>query len=174
LVNAIAAGLRRELAASRGASEADLELAQASGQALEHRDEERGIEALNAALVHFLDESGGLTDALVLAAADEGEVGFVAEVLARRAGISTEAAIEQLLSGDAGHVMALLRMASVSRELCAGLLAGTGDLLGIADAGAAIGLFDRITDEQVKAARGWLLTEPGYRAALGRLGQGRG
>jgi len=68
----------------------------------------------------------------------------------------------------------LLRMAGVSRELSAGLLAGIGDLLGISDAGAAIGIFDRISDDQAKAARSWLLTDPTYRAALERLGQGRG
>ena len=54
---------------------------------LERHDSERSIESLTAALVHFLDEGGGLTDDLVLAAANEGEVGFVAEFLARRAGI---------------------------------------------------------------------------------------
>jgi hypothetical protein len=47
-------------------------------------------------------------------------------------------------------------------------------LLGIADAGAAIGIFDRMSDEEARAARSWLLTDPAYRAALERLGQGRG
>ena len=45
------------------------ELAEASDEVLDERDEERGIDALTAALVHFLDEAGGLTDELVLAAA---------------------------------------------------------------------------------------------------------
>jgi hypothetical protein len=174
LVHAVAAGLRRELASSRGSAGADLELAQAANRVLEDHDEERGIDALTSALVHLLDEGGGLTDELVLAAAHEGEVGFVAEVLGRRAGIPTESAIDELLSGETAHVMALLRIAGMSRELSAGLLAGIGDLLGIADAGAAIGLFDRITDVQANAARSWVVTAPGYRAALERLGQGRG
>jgi hypothetical protein len=141
---------------------------------LEAHDEERGIDALTAALVHLLDEGGGLTDELVLAAAHEGEVAFVAEVLARHGGIAADSAIVELLSGEAGHVMALLRMAGMSRELSAGLLAGIGDLLGISDAGAAIGLFDRISDEQAQAARSWLVTASGFRAALDKLGQGRG
>ena len=67
---------------------ADRELAEAADRVLERRDEERGIDSLTAALVHFLDEAGGLTDDLVLAAAHEGEIAFVAEVLARRAGIA--------------------------------------------------------------------------------------
>lgn len=174
LAYAVAAGLRRELAAGRGGPGADRELAAASETVLEHRDEERGIDALTASLVHFLDEAGGLTDELVLAAANEGEVAFVAEVLAKRAGVSTESATDELLSGSALHVMGLLRMGGFSRTLSAGLLAGIGDLLGIADAGEAIGLFDHLTDQDVEAARSWLLTGPVYRAALDRLGHGRG
>jgi hypothetical protein len=174
LVQAIAASLRRELAGSRGVAAADLELAEATERVLEKLDEERGIDSLTAALVHFLDEAGGITDELFLAAAHEGEVGFLADVLARRAGVPTEAAFDELLSGDATHLIALLRMAGLSREICAGLLAGIGDLLGIGDAGTAIGLFDRMTDGEVQAARSWLVTAPAYRCALERLGQGRG
>ena len=174
LVNAVAAGLRRESAVGRGQGAADVELADASEAVLGNRDEERSIEALTASLVHFLDESGGLSDELILAAAHEGEVSFVAEVLARRAGVPAESAMDEFLSGEAEHVMALLRAAGMSRELSAGLLAGIGDLLGIADAGAAITVFDRLTDAEVQAARSWLMTAPTYRAALERLGQGRG
>ena len=174
LVHSVAAGLRHELAMSRGAPAADFELAQAADHVLEDHDIERGIDSLTTALVHFLDEGAGLTDELVLAAASEGEVAFVAEVLARRAGIATDSAVDELLSGEAEHAMALLRMARVSRELAAGLLAGIGDLLGISDAGAAISLFDRMSDEQAQAARSWLLTDRYYRAALERLGEGRG
>ena len=174
LVHAVTAALRREVADSRGVPSADLELAEASGRVLESHDEERGIEALTASLVHFLDESGGLSDELILAAANEGEVGFIAEVIAVRAGIETESATEELLSGNASHIMALLRVAGMSRTLSAGLLAGIGDLIGIDDAGAAISTFDRMSDADVEAARSWLVTAPGYRAALERLGQGRG
>jgi hypothetical protein len=174
LVQAVAAGLRRELAGSRGASSADAELARSANEILDHRDEERGIDALTGALVHFLDESGGLTDELILGAAHEGEVSFVAEVLARRAGLPTESALDELLSGRAGQIMALMRMAGASRQLSAGLLAGIGDLLGIGDAGGAIAAFDGMSDAEVEAARSWLVTTRSYRAALERLGQGRG
>jgi hypothetical protein len=174
LVHAIAASLRRELAASRGISGADAELAQAADHVIENRDEERGIDALTAALVHFLDEAGSLTDDLILAAAHEGEVSFVAEVLARRAGVPTAAALEELLSGESRHAMALLRAAGASRGLSAGLLGGIGDLIGIADVGEAIASFDSLTDTDVQAARSWLVTDPAYRTALDRLGQGRG
>lgn len=174
LVSALAAGLRREVAGVCGAAAADIELSEASEQVLEQRDEERSIESLTASLVHFLDEAGSLTDELVLAAGNEGEITFVGEFLGRRAGLSTDSALAELLSGDAGHVMALLRAAGASREFSAGLLAGIGDLLGIADAGAAIGIFDTLSDDEVQSARSWLMTSAAYRSALERLGQGRG
>jgi hypothetical protein len=174
LLHAVAAGLRREIAANGGPPAADGELAQASDQVLAMRDDERSIDSLTAALVHFLEESGGLTDDLVLGAAHEGEIGFVAEVVARRGGISADSAIDELLSGNPEHVIALFRLARMSRELCAGLLAGIGDLLGIDDPGAAIALFDDMTDDRADIARSWLVTAPAYRAALERLGQGRG
>jgi hypothetical protein len=174
LVHAVAAGMRRELGAARGAPAADLELAEASGQVLDDRDDERGIDALTASLVHFLEQAGSLTDELVLAAANEGEITFVAEALSQRAGLPSEAVLDEFLSGHARHVMALLRAARGSRELAAGLLGGIGDLLGIEDAGGAITAFDAMTDAEVQAARAWLVTAPSYRAALERLGQGRG
>src|SRR5436305_244693 len=138
LVQAVSAGLRRELAAARGPSMADAELTQASDSVLEAHDSERSIESLTAALVHFLDEGGGLTDDLILAAAHEGEIGFVAEVLARRGGVASDSAMDELLSGDAKRLMGVLRVAGASRGLSAGLLGGIGDLLGIGEAGEAI------------------------------------
>ena len=174
LANAVAAGLRRELAAARGPSNADLELAQACDAVLEGHDPERSIESLTAALIIFLDEGGGLTDDLVLAAAQEGEIGFVAEFLGRRAGVTIDSALDELLSGDSARLMALLRVADASRQLAAGLLGGIGDLLGIAEAGEAIALFDRMSDDEVRTARSWLVTSQGYRASLERLGDKRG
>ena len=174
LVHRVAAALRGELAANRGYSAADAELAEAADKVLEQRDEERGVDSLTAALVVFLDEGGSLTDELILAAANEGEIAFVAEVLARRAGIPTESALDELLSGEAKYVMALLRSAGMSRDLSAGLLAAIGDLLGIDDVGDAIARFDGLADDEVEKERSWLTTDAAYRAALERLGQGRG
>jgi hypothetical protein len=70
--------------------------------------------------------------------------------------------------------MALFRIAGLSRDLSAGLLAGVGDLLGIDEAGAAITAFDAMTDDGARQRCSWLTTTPTYRAALDRLGQGRG
>jgi hypothetical protein len=101
-------------------------------------------------------------------------VAFVAEVLARRSGIAIDSAMDELLSGDSKRLMALLRVAGASRQLSAGLLGGIGDLLGIAEAGEAIAFFDRMSEDEVRAAHSWLVTAPAYRGALERLGDRRG
>jgi hypothetical protein len=170
LVNAIAAAMRGNLASSHAPGAADSELSKAAADLLGRVDRERSIDALSAALVRLLDENGSLSDELVVAAALEGEVGFVAQALARRGGIAGLAAFEELLCGEAPRLMALLRIARLSRDSTAGLLAGIGDLLGIDDPGEAIGVYDRMSDEQVAAARTWLVAEPAYRAALEAMG----
>ena len=48
--------------------------------------------------------------------AQEGEVGFLAEVLGSGAGMSGELALAELLSGDPSRAMALLRISGFSRE----------------------------------------------------------
>jgi hypothetical protein len=170
LVHAIAAALRSEIAATQGAANADSELSSAASHLLENHDPGRSIESLTGTVVALLDDSGGLTDELLLASAREGEVGFLAFVLGRRAGISGVVALDEMLVGKSVPVMALLRVAGFSRELSAGLLASIGDLLGIGDPGAAIGIFDAMGAEEVKAAAAWLSTAPSYRAAVAALG----
>lgn len=169
LVHAIAAVLRGDLVAVRGGAAADAALIRGCGRVLGSRDPSRGIDALTAELARLLDETGKLDDELILAAANEGETAFVVEALARRAGVDGMSAAGELLSGKAERVMMLFRLANSPRELAAGLLASIGDLLGLADAGRAIGLFDSITDEQVAASRTWLTVDPAYRRALGVL-----
>ena len=165
LVAMIAAALRVGLGAAPHS-----EMAEAMVRALAQRDPSRSIDALTAGLVRLLDENGGLGDDLILAAAHEGEAAFLAHVLARRAGIPADSAIEELLSAKPVRMMGLFRVAGASRSLSAGLLAGVGDLLGIDDPAQAIGVFDSMTDEQVGEARTWLATPPTYRAALTTLG----
>jgi hypothetical protein len=174
LVHAVAAYLRSDIAAVQGSAPADAELSGAAARYLEKHDVSRSVEALTAALVALLDASGALSDELLLACAQEGEVGFIAEVVGRRAGIAGDVAFEELLSGNDYKVMALLRIAGCSRDLSAGLLAAIGDLLGIVDPGAAIGVFDAMTPDAIQAAAGWLGAAPAYRRALDVLGGARG
>jgi hypothetical protein len=161
-------------AALRGSLADDSELTAAMARVLGSRDSSRSIDSLTAALVRLLDENAGLTDDLILAAAHEGEVAFLAHVLARRAGIPADSAIQELLSAKPRRMMALFRVAGVGRSPSAGLLASVGDLLGIDDPAQAIGLFDSMSDEQVSRARTRLATPPAYRAALAALGEGDG
>lgn len=174
LVQGVAAALRQEVAAGHGTAAADSELSSAAARFLLGQQAERSIEALTGTLVALLDGIGGLTDELLLACAQEGEVGFISEVLGRRAGIPGIVAFEELLSGKAQRVMAMMRVAGFSRDLSAGLLASVGDLLGIDDPGAAIGVFDAMTPDQIQAAAIWLSAAPSYRAALEALGSGNG
>jgi hypothetical protein len=174
LVQAVAAALRQDVASARGAAAADSELVGAAGRLIDRHEPGRSIEALTGAVVAVLDENGGLSDELLLACAQEGEVGFLAAVLGRRAGVTGTVALDELLSGEAGRLMALLRLAGFSRDLSAGVLASVGDLLGIDDPGAAIGVFDAMTAEEVKAAASWLAAPADYRSALHALGSRHG
>src|SRR5436309_581751 len=81
----------------------------AMANVLGQRDRARSIDSLTAALVQLLDENDGLTDDLILAAAHEGEIAFLGQVLARRAGVPAESAIEELLSAKPRRMMALFR-----------------------------------------------------------------
>jgi hypothetical protein len=119
--------------------------------------------------VRLLDEEGGLTDELIVAAASEGEMIFVAHALGRRSGLRPGLAIDELLSGDEQRAMTILRAAAVARQATASLLAAVGDLLGLPDAGRAIDGFDRLTDAQVEDARTWLTTDAAYREAVTAL-----
>lgn len=169
LVHAIAAVLRRQ--SPQPAAAADLALASASTEVLERRDPDRSVDVLTANLAGLLNDSGNFNDEIILAAANDGEIGLVAHLVARRAAIQGESAMDELLSGDTGRVMMLLRAAGVARELAARLLAVIGDLLVIGDAGAAIDVFDRINDDGACAARARLTTASEYRAAACGLGK---
>jgi hypothetical protein len=170
LVCSLAAAMRRDLAAIQGAEEADRLLKGAIAQVLARHDVTSSVENLTATLVRLLDEEGQLREDLIASAGIEGEMNFLAQALARRAGIDSEAALDELLSGDWKRFIALLRMASVPRDTAAALLAGIGDLLGIGDAARAIVEFDRMSDADVARARGWASADPLYRRAIAALG----
>jgi hypothetical protein len=139
-------------------------------QVIARHDPGSSIEQLTASLVRLLDEEGALGDELIAAAAMEGEMNVVAQALARRCSIDGEVALDELLSGDAKRIMALLRMGRLARETAAALLAGIGDLIGIADPPRAIGEFDRLSDADVANALNWISADPLYQRAVAALG----
>lgn len=138
-----------------------------AAEVLAHHDEGKRIEALTFALVHALDESGRLNEAMLLAAAADGEVAFLVEALARHAGTDFGTAWGHLRGS--GKFALLLRMAGTSRQFAAELAACFGDLL---PGGAAVEVerFDNLDDGQVERSRKWLRLDPHYRAALSALG----
>jgi hypothetical protein len=171
LVYAVAAALRIELTNAGRQAEIDRLLSTSARELLASHDSGSGIENLTATLVQLLDEEGDLTDELILAAAIEGEMNFVGHALARRSGVSGEVALGELLGGDSTGVMVLVRIGLMKREAAAGLLAGIGDLLGIADPARAIGRFDAMTDLEVADALSWLCADAGYQQAVAALGK---
>jgi len=173
LAQSVAAALRRH---SRGLApgDSDLRFAEAAAMLLGRRDEAKTIDALARALVQALGEAGGLDERLLEAAAEEGDIGFLASALAERAGIPAGAAWDHLVGGERGRLVLLLRMAGVGRTFAASLLALLGDLVGLADLGTEIGSFDSLTEEEARAACDWLRLDPAYRAATAILDGGDG
>ena len=174
LVHSICAALRPDLGAIVGSAAADRQLAEAAVQVLGSHDPGSGIESLTATLARMLDEEGDLSDETIVAAAMEGEMTFVAEAVSRRSGIPAYVVLDELLSADERRSMAVLRTAKVSRQVAASLLAGIGDLLGMANPGKAIDVFDGLTDAEIESAHTWLTTDPDYRDAVTTLGFGYG
>ncbi|HEY6663328.1 MAG TPA: DUF2336 domain-containing protein [Sphingomicrobium sp.] len=170
LAQIVAAALRGDLVGLNDASDRDQLLAAAVEELMTRYDRSNGFEELMAVLVDLLEDEGLLTDELIVSAAMEGEMTFVAQALARRSGLRGEIATDELLSASEPRVMILLRLAGVRRELAAGLLAGIGDLLGLADPGGAITAFDALGDSELDDARSWLSADPAYRFAVGALG----
>jgi len=172
--HAIAAALRGDLAATHGEAAADRELGRAARALDDRHDPARSVDSLTAALVAALHQAGALTDELLIASAREGEIAFLGEVVGRRAGIPGSVALDELLSGDPARLVAVLRLAELSRQVSAAFLASLSDLIGIEDAGAAIEKFDAVKPEDLQAAANWLSAPAAYRAALNRLGRSDG
>ena len=174
VAHSVAAALGASLPPAKSSADADQHLASAAALLLGRHDEAKQLEAITAGLVRVLIEANRFDEELIAAAAEEGDVSFVAEALAQRAEIAGIAAWDYILDGDRGGFVLLLRMADVSRDLAARLLGGLGDLLGIVDLGRAIARFDDIDDSRASAASRWLRLDPSYRAALGALGTANG
>jgi hypothetical protein len=170
LSSEVAQKLVYRVAAALRAGSSEAELLKAARELVEKHDPSRSVEALTAALVALLEDVDALTDEFLLACAREGEVGLLSKVIARRGGIEGSVAIDELLSGKVESVIALMRIAGLSRDFSAGLLANIGDLLGIDDPGTAIRLFDEMTSDEVGSVANWLTTPPAYRVALQALG----
>lgn len=151
------------------AGHSDRAITASSAKLIAAFDPSKSVEALADALAAALAEAGVLDDALYLAAAHEGDVALLAHLLAYPAAVSGSIAEAELLSSDPASIIMLLRMAKVSRQVGAGILAAIGDLLGIDDPGAALAMFAALKDPEVEEAHVLLTSDPAYRSALALL-----
>jgi hypothetical protein len=168
LVHRVAAAIRC------GGGVRDGDITDASASLIAAHDPAKSVDTLAAALVAALADAELLNDALLLAAAHEGEVALLAHLLAHLAGVSGAIAEAELLSGDPSAVVMLLRMAKLSRQVAAGILAAIGDLLAVQDPSAALVEFGALKDAEVDDAHVLLTSDPAYRAALALLGAANG
>jgi len=173
LAYAVAASLRQSVAGV-GAKDGHAHFGNAASAFLDRRDAAKATERLTADLAKILNDTGRLQEQLLDSAAEEGDVGFLACALGERAGISGGAAWDYLADGEDGRLVLLLRLAGVSREFAARLLALLGDLVGINDLGTEIARFDAIGAEQAQSVREWLQLDPEYRAGLRAMGDESG
>lgn len=173
LANAVAASLRQRLP-GLASSDAHLPFGNGAAALLKSRDESKAVDSLTSALVRTLSKAGYLDDRILEAAAEEGDVAFLSFALGERAGIGGNNAWDYLADGEDGRLVLLLRLAGVSRDFAARLLALLGDLVGIVDLGTAIGRFDALDEAKARSVSEWLQLEPAYRTALRTLGSDSG
>lgn len=172
LVNAVAAALRLELATRADSADVDSRLGDAARELLARHDEGNRLEVRAFALVHALDRTSRLDERLIRSALEEGEIAFLLEALARRAGISVDSAWDDFTRG-AGRLARFLRLSGISRELAGEIIARVAGLAG-SDPETEICAFDGLSDEEVERARDWLRLDPGYRSAIESMATGNG
>ncbi|HEX6218622.1 MAG TPA: DUF2336 domain-containing protein [Sphingomicrobium sp.] len=170
----IAAALRARLVPPLSTDQADRQLADAAEQVLARHAPDRATSQLTRGLVQALQAAGKLGEPVVRAAAEEGDVSFVAEALAALAGVSGDDALDRVVDGGDGRLMLLFRMAGVSRTLAASILGMLGDLIDIEHPGAEIARFDAIGEAEAERARLSLQLDPAYHEALAALGASDG
>jgi Uncharacterised protein conserved in bacteria (DUF2336) len=173
LANAVAAALRQRVP-GLASSEAHLHFGSGAAALLKSRDERKAVDQLTSALVKALSKAGYLDERILDAAAEEGDVAFLSFALGERAGIGGGNAWDYLADGEDGRLVLLLRLAGISRDFVARLLALLGDLVGIADLGTAIGRFDALDEAKARSVSEWLQLDPAYRAALRTMGSDSG
>ena len=170
LAFAVAGAIRCALPPAARGGDADHQLESSSLGLLERHDQAKRIDSVIAELVRALIAAGKLDEGLIAAAAQEGDIGFLTHALGERSGIECDAAWDHLLDGAHGRFVLLLRLAQVSRDLAARLLAELGDLIGISDLGKEISRFEAAEETRQESAKRWLTLDPVYRASLQALG----
>lgn len=174
LVQRVAAAIQPEVSEGRGGGAVDRALGEAVARVIARHDPERSLETLSANLAAMLDSTGELDDQLLLAASAEGEMGFIAQVLARRSGLKSKRVLDALLGGNADSIAALLRASGASRDFAAGLIAISGDMIGLDRPERLIECFDSLGSDAVADVISELSADGDYRQALAALDSVRG
>jgi hypothetical protein len=120
-------------------------------------------------LCDALAATGRNDDAMIEAAAEDGEVSLLAGLLARRAAISVDTSWGYLVGGQDGGLSLLGRLAGLGRPTAARLIVEYASLSG-ASVAEEIGRFDSLPDHEVSDALGWWRLPAGYRMASAALG----
>ena len=168
---ALAATLSQRVAAAIKAAGnlTDRSAVASSASLIAAHDPAKSVETLARSLASAMADAEILDDAVLLAAAHEGDVALLAHLLAHLAAIPGAVAEAELLSSDPSSIVMLLRMARVSRPVAAGILAAIGDLLGVHDPAEALKAFAAIKDPEVEEAHVLVTSDSAYRSALGLL-----
>jgi hypothetical protein len=169
LAFALAAALRQHVP-GLAPNEGHLPFGSAAAALLEAREPAKAIDGLTSAVVKVLKAVGKLDEQLLETAAEEGDVAFVANALGELAGLNGTSGWDYLADGNDGRLVLLLRLAGVSREFAARLLALLGDLVGISDLGTEIARFDAMDEVRARSMCEWLRLDLSYRSSLRALG----
>nr|WP_240913953.1 DUF2336 domain-containing protein [Sphingomonas sp. HDW15A] len=131
---------------------------------------DRAVEQLAAAL----DQGPDKEDRLIEEASGEGEAALAAQIIARRAGITSQAAWDHLLDAGDGGLALLARMAGLGRQSAARLIADFGALTGTASIEDEMARFDTLDEKEVAVALAhWRLPRP-FRIARTLVRNGNG
>jgi hypothetical protein len=141
---------------------ADDALAAAVAAALPGYDEANGVEARAVRLAGLLSARHRLDDALVVRAAEEGNLPLLVAALGVRAGCGFEAAWEVL---QASGAPLLLRAAQVGRPAAGAILFRLDD----AAAAAQLDRFDTLTEAEASRLFAPWRADPAYRTAIAEL-----
>lgn len=174
LAFAVAAVIRSAIPGRPAPLSADRHLTNSAAQLVARHKPEKAIETLTAGFVRALADAGKLDEDLLRTAAEGADIAIFTEALAHSAFVSGESAWQLLTGAHRGGLVLLLRMAGLSRDCAAHLLAELGDLLGIDDPGHELERFEGITDTQADEERLRLELPPQYRQALEAAGSRNG
>jgi len=131
---------------------------------------DRAVEQLAAALHRGHEKE----DRLIEEASGEGEAALAAHILARRAGVTPQAAWDHLLDAGDGGLALLARMAGLGRQSAARLIADFGAMIGTSSIEEEMVRFDTLGEAEVAAALAhWRLPRP-FRIARTMVGNGNG